>query len=214
MSEWATPRYRNLPPEKAMVVLNAAVDEFAEHGYHHANTNRIAERAGISVGALFKYFVTKEHLFRHVVVTGISVIDGAVADIVTQDIPPLERVRLVLHKILEMASDNQGFVRLYHEITTNGNQDIVHQLALSIERYSRDVYVEMIREGQQAGEIRDDLDPGAMAWTIDTMLTNFLYAQACPYFVDRCGMYVPDLTKEEMVDQLVAMLTAGLASNR
>jgi AcrR family transcriptional regulator len=33
-----------------------------EEGYKKANTNRIAERAGISIGSLYQYFPNKESL--------------------------------------------------------------------------------------------------------------------------------------------------------
>jgi len=55
--------FLRIPEEKQLRVLQAAIDEFAEYGYEHTNTNRIAKAADISVGSLFKYFDSKEDLF-------------------------------------------------------------------------------------------------------------------------------------------------------
>lgn len=42
------------------VIVEAASKVLAEEGYAAANTNRIAERAGTSVGSLYQYFPNKE----------------------------------------------------------------------------------------------------------------------------------------------------------
>ena len=49
---------------KVMVVeiLEAASQVFAELGYARATTNKIAERAGVSVGSLYQYFPNKDSL--------------------------------------------------------------------------------------------------------------------------------------------------------
>jgi AcrR family transcriptional regulator len=44
------------------VILEAAARIFTQHGYAAANTNRIAEKAGISVGSLYQYFQNKDAL--------------------------------------------------------------------------------------------------------------------------------------------------------
>lgn len=59
-------QFLNLPAERQQAILQASLAEFAEHGYDLASTNRIVQRAGISKGALFKYFRDKEALFTHV----------------------------------------------------------------------------------------------------------------------------------------------------
>jgi AcrR family transcriptional regulator len=43
-------------------ILEATTHILVEEGYDKANTNRIAERAGISIGSLYQYFPNKEAL--------------------------------------------------------------------------------------------------------------------------------------------------------
>jgi AcrR family transcriptional regulator len=43
-------------------ILEATTQILTEEGYDKANTNRIAERAGISIGSLYQYFPNKESL--------------------------------------------------------------------------------------------------------------------------------------------------------
>ena len=41
-------------------ILDAAARVFATHGYARGTTNRIAERAGVSIGSLYEYFPSKD----------------------------------------------------------------------------------------------------------------------------------------------------------
>jgi len=48
--------------ELVEAILEAAAQIFAELGYARATTNKIAERAGVSVGSLYQYFPNKDSL--------------------------------------------------------------------------------------------------------------------------------------------------------
>jgi AcrR family transcriptional regulator len=53
----------SLKGEKRDAVINAALAEFSLRGFTSASTNVIVSAAGISKGALFHYFTSKEDLF-------------------------------------------------------------------------------------------------------------------------------------------------------
>jgi AcrR family transcriptional regulator len=54
---------RQTADERRAAVLEAAVKEFAEHGYHAARTAGIADRAGISQPYIYALFPNKRELF-------------------------------------------------------------------------------------------------------------------------------------------------------
>src|SRR5438477_10730175 len=58
---------RKTQVERREEILDAALDEFAEHGYHGGSTEGIARRAGISQPYVFRLFGTKQELFKAVV---------------------------------------------------------------------------------------------------------------------------------------------------
>lgn len=49
--------------ERRQRILDAALSEFAEKGFHRASTNAIAERAGVAKGLVFHHFKSKDELF-------------------------------------------------------------------------------------------------------------------------------------------------------
>jgi AcrR family transcriptional regulator len=61
-----TKRRRNVEATKELL-LDAAVEEFAEHGLAGARIDRIAERAGVNKRLIYAYFGNKDDLFDTVV---------------------------------------------------------------------------------------------------------------------------------------------------
>lgn len=48
-------------------ILRAAIEVLIEEGFEKATTNRIAERAGYSVGTLYRYFRDKEDIYAEII---------------------------------------------------------------------------------------------------------------------------------------------------
>ena len=55
------------PEQMRAKILDAAEDEFAEHGFHGARMVAIAKRAWVTHGLLHYYFDSKDHLYEQVV---------------------------------------------------------------------------------------------------------------------------------------------------
>jgi AcrR family transcriptional regulator len=60
------PRFHKLPADQQQAIVDAALDEFAAHGFSAASLNRIIDAAGISKGSMYYYFDGKEELYAHV----------------------------------------------------------------------------------------------------------------------------------------------------
>jgi AcrR family transcriptional regulator len=72
------PRFTKLPAHQQQSIVQAALDEFAAHGFHDASLNRVIEAAGISKGSLYYYFDGKEDLFAYVAQVGLG---GLIAEV-------------------------------------------------------------------------------------------------------------------------------------
>ena len=66
------PKFRRRKADRPGEIVEAAMAVFAERGFAAAKLDDIARRAGVSKGALYLYFETKEDLFRAVVEQAIA----------------------------------------------------------------------------------------------------------------------------------------------
>lgn len=55
--------FQELPEEKQLRIINAAMEVFSQNDYKRASTDDIAAKAGISKGSLFYYFKNKKSLY-------------------------------------------------------------------------------------------------------------------------------------------------------
>ena len=67
-----SPKFRRRKADRPGEIVEAALAVFAEKGFAAARLDEIAARAGVSKGALYLYFETKEDLFRAVVEQAIA----------------------------------------------------------------------------------------------------------------------------------------------
>ena len=63
----AQPRFQRRKEDRPREITAAAFDVFAEKGYAAARVEEVARRAGVSKGLMYRYFNTKEDLFKAVI---------------------------------------------------------------------------------------------------------------------------------------------------
>jgi AcrR family transcriptional regulator len=93
---------QNRSVETFNAILEAAGKLFSEHGYEETTTHEIAAAAGVSVGALYRYFDGKQAILKEVYTREISglrrrILEGfSIADIIGQDVKGLVRKTMAL----------------------------------------------------------------------------------------------------------------------
>lgn len=97
------PRWRRRKDARPTEIVAAALAVFAEKGFAAARLDDIAARAGVSKGALYLYFETKQDLFAAVVRDAISpniaTVEAAAAAI---DLPFAQIARLLLNRAADI----------------------------------------------------------------------------------------------------------------
>lgn len=83
--------------EKQEKILNAALSLFAEEGYRSTSTSKVAKRAGVSEGLIFRHFGNKEGLLEAIIQMGEEQAKILFADIIVETDP-----KEVLRKFVEI----------------------------------------------------------------------------------------------------------------
>jgi AcrR family transcriptional regulator len=97
------PKWRRRKEARPNEIVEAALNVFAEKGFAAARLDDIAAQAGVSKGALYLYFETKQDLFRAVVRQAISPnLDQVEAAVTAADIPFSLLVRGFYARMLSM----------------------------------------------------------------------------------------------------------------
>lgn len=156
-------------------ILEAAIRVFARRGYHGARVSDIAAEAGIAYGLVYHYFKNKEEILRTIFE---------------------ERWNAFLHVVEKVAEGPEPAVRKLHALAglvlyaNRRRPDWVKVLVFEIQRSSRFSEPEQIRAvgrlfqsvagvvraGQEAGELRADIDAElatlAFIGALETMITS------------------------------------------
>lgn len=99
------PKWRRRKEARPAEIVAAALEVFAEKGFAAAKLDDIAARAGVSKGALYLYFETKQDLFtavvREAIIPNLDAVEGVAR---MADIPFALLVRTLLTRVAELLS--------------------------------------------------------------------------------------------------------------
>lgn len=100
--------------EKQRAILHSAAAVFADMGMEKASMAQIATHSNISKALLYHYYPSKDALVFDIIRTHLAELDAAVESADRPDLPPEERLRLLVRKVLESYrdADNQHKVQL------------------------------------------------------------------------------------------------------
>ena len=213
---YCKPTFMNIPAEKREKILAVAVNEFAYNGFENANINTIAKKAEVSVGSLYKYFDTKTELFLTSVDYALKNLDIIMETIVESDEDVMVKLEKLVRVAIEFSRTNKVLIKLYNEVTSESKAELVKEIAEQVESITSQAYKKAIIEGQVAGEIRTDIDPGMAAFFVDNLLMNIQFSYACDYYSERYKIYAGEdifLKDEFVVENILRFIKSALKLN-
>ncbi|HVH15210.1 MAG TPA: TetR/AcrR family transcriptional regulator [Candidatus Angelobacter sp.] len=89
-------------------ILGAANKVFAEKGYHEATMDDIAKRLGVSKGAIYLYFASKEDLFEAMCKTAPQAFKEILYSSFSTETDPVRSATQFFDKMLKLSASNPG----------------------------------------------------------------------------------------------------------
>lgn len=137
-------------------ILDAALDLFAEHGFHASPMSRLATIAGVGVGSIYRYFSDKDALIHAVYET----VDGSLQRTMEENTPStVSSCEQFTHFVRELIAylfahpKEFRFLEQYYNSPYGNNK--VHAKILREDAQPTDLFMGLFVNGRQAGTIRD-----------------------------------------------------------
>ena len=157
--------------ERRASILSAAAAVFAESGYQRGRMSEIAARLGVTEPVVFQNFGSKTALYAAVVEHAAGRLGEELRTAGEQHSVAVLLERFLSHDhISELhAPGSAGF--LFADAMTVGEPEVAAAARDAVGTVA-DALAELLRRGQDAGDVRSDLDPVAAAWWLLSLLVS------------------------------------------
>src|SRR3974390_980419 len=142
-------------------LFRAALDVFSKKGFAETTVEDITNAADVGKGTFFNYFPSKDHILLAFAEMQIARLRHAVDDARKKNIPIRQFFRSLVSLVPEEPTRNPDLIRVL--LLAFLSNQAVRQSMLDLQDRVLAIHSEMIRFGQDRGEIRNDLQPGAIA---------------------------------------------------
>jgi TetR/AcrR family transcriptional regulator len=211
------PTFFNLPEEKRRLILDLAIEEFADRDYNSASISNIVARAGIAKGSLYQYFEDKRDLYLYLLQLAAEEKKAFLAEHPPPDLnmDVFAYIRWLMQMGARFELSNPKLAQVaYRAIFSDrpfGDEPFT-QLRQSVLSY----YEHMVRLGIQQGVIDPDIDVGLAVFVFSSVFNEF-----GRYLLDRLDVNILDLAGgkvryqelpiDDLVVQLLNILKRGFA---
>jgi TetR/AcrR family fatty acid metabolism transcriptional regulator len=165
-------------PEKRRAILHAAVKVFAEKGYQGCRIADVARQAGVAYGLVYHYFRSKEELLESVFAEQWTIFDRSIRAIAEGPGPASEQLASICRFAVDVLRTAPAAVRvLLLEVARTPNALRAGSTRETFET-TLSLVAGVVRRGQEAGELRADVDPvvaaACLLGTLELSLTGIL----------------------------------------
>ena len=180
-------------------ILAAAEKLFAQQGFDAVSMHAIAEAAGVCKANVFHHFTSKNDLYVAVLRNACRDSNQHLDDLGSEELPLAERLAQYARVHLQTILQHEQVTRLSLREMLNEDTHQGQELAEKVygEKFSR--FVSILRAGQAAGALRQDIDPAVVATVL--LGANLFFFEARNVL-----RHFPDVSFTQQPDRYSSML--------
>jgi AcrR family transcriptional regulator len=176
---------QKLRDQKKEIILKAALKVIAKNSLSSTRIDDIAKEAGISHGAVYQYFKSKEEIYSVLVENAFNFAGILSENELPKGKTPLEDIRLFIHGFFNELSRQDDFSYYFmisiQTIFSDNIPENVRERAVGVPPALK-YLTQKVFEGQSAGEIVDG-DARSLAYTVFSCLTGIAIAYKRTLFI-------------------------------
>jgi TetR/AcrR family transcriptional regulator len=160
-------------------IIDAAIKAFAAKNYDGASVTDIANAAGITKRAIYRYFATKRELFYAVR----NEVYGTIVNNLWKELPPASDFReladAIMRNHLRFSLENPEMARIVvNTISEAATRELQENIVALLGERAWEVQA-LMRSGMEDGTMDPDLDPMFVSWILVLIFFFLVYMQAC-----------------------------------
>src|SRR5215831_18536234 len=148
---------RGQPEESRAAILEAAAQEFAEHGIAGARTDAIAREAHVNKALLYYYFEDKETLYGAVLDNAFSGLKSTVFKVLDGELVPKEKILAYVGAYFDFIASNPLYPRLMQREMMRAREGETQQFEKLVKAYIQPIFMrvsQVLQEGIARGDFR------------------------------------------------------------
>jgi TetR/AcrR family transcriptional regulator len=176
--------------ERRQKVIEVAISEFSANGYNATNINDIARKSGISIGAMYSYFASKEDLFLAIVNNAYILLETTLKAVSNKSSDIFEIFEGMLAASREYAIKYPELHQIYLDMTTQALSKMAGRLSTQIEPITVHLYKDILKQAKSEGKIRQDIDEELTAFCIDNLFVMYQFSFSADYYKERMKIFL------------------------
>ncbi|MEZ4787277.1 MAG: TetR family transcriptional regulator [Flavobacterium haoranii] len=162
--------------EKQIYIIDKSEKLFAEKGFDGTSIRDIAKAADINIAMISYYFGSKEKLLEAIVYYRISALKLLLNSLTTEEIHPLEKINRLIEFYISRIHQNKTIYQIIHHEISNNKRDFDFELFTQIKIDNIKTLAQIIKEGQDLGIFKEDIQveliPPVIIGTLTQMNIN------------------------------------------
>lgn len=158
---------------KRELIIEAAIQEFSQKGYHNTRMEEIAQTAGIGKGTIYEYFDSKLHLFQSMMEDSLQVYYQRL-ETQKSGHPIGERLAFLIETHIRFCLENQELTKVLFGMAEAPDKELL-EWAMAMRKEKLERTRGMLSEGIDKGEFRADLDLNLLSFSVMNTLAGFWF---------------------------------------
>jgi AcrR family transcriptional regulator len=168
-------------------ILDAARRQFARNGFHQTSMQDVLQEAGLSAGALYRYFRSKEEIIAAIAADALAQVTAPMRQLAARQPPP--PIDAVIEQVLTNAEDlafgPDGFAYIAPQVWAEALHNAqLRELVQSKFAEVRGAVAGIVRAEQNVGRIPADADPDDVAGLLFGSLLGYVLQRVISRDVD------------------------------